>query len=328
MEPIRVGILGAAKIAPSALIAPARDNADFTVVAVAARDKARAADYAREHGIPEVVADYEALVTHSGLDLIYNPLPPSAHVRWTVAALEAGKHVLCEKPFALNAAEARTMVAAAERTGRVLIEAFHYRYHAVMMRAVAIARSGELGTLTDAEAMFQFPMPYREDELRWIAPVGGGALMDMGCYPLHALRSVIGSEPQIVSAECDIQHGVDAATKAELLFGGGVKAKMACSMIEKSFAAHLRLTGTNGTLEIVNFLAPQFGFSFKVTVGGQTREEKPEGPSTYAAQLIAVADVLRGGTAPLTGGADAVANMAAIDAIYVKAGYERAVSAL
>src|ERR1700734_1758298 len=102
MAPIRVGILGAAKIAPAALIAPARDNADFTVVAVAARDRTRAADYAKEHGIPEGAADYEALVTHLGIDLVYNPLPPSAHVRWTVAALEAGKHVLCEKPFAMN----------------------------------------------------------------------------------------------------------------------------------------------------------------------------------------------------------------------------------
>jgi predicted dehydrogenase len=181
--------------------------------------------------------------------------------------------------------------------------------------------------LREAEAMFQFPMPYRDDELRWIAPVGGGALMDMGCYPLHALRSVIGCEPQIVSATCDIQHGVDAATKAELLFPDGVRARMSCSMVEKSFAAFLRLTGDKGTLEIVNFLAPQYGFSFKVTLDGQTREETPKGPSTYAAQLAAVADVLRNGAKPLTGGADAIANMAAIDAIYDKAGYNRATSA-
>jgi predicted dehydrogenase len=327
MAPIRVGILGAAKIAPAALIVPARDNADFTVVAVAARDRVRAAAYAKEHGIPEVAADYEALVTHPGLDLVYNPLPPAAHVRWTVAALEAGKHVLCEKPFALNAAEARTMVAAGERAGKALIEAFHYRYHAVMMRAVEIARSGELGRLTEAEAMFEFPMPYRPDELRWIAPVGGGALMDMGCYPLHALRTVIGSEPQIVSAACEIQHGVDAAAKAELRFPGGVRAKMSCSMIPQGFAAFLRLAGERGRLEIVNFLAPQYGFDFKVTVDGQTREEKPQGPSTYSAQLAAVADVLRNGAKPLTGGADAIANMAAIDAIYAKAGYDRATSA-
>jgi predicted dehydrogenase len=323
MAPIRVGILGAAKIAPAAVITPAQDNPDFVVVAVAARDRSRAEAYAKEHGIPHVAADYEALVTHPEVDLVYNPLPPAAHVRWTVAALEAGKPVLCEKPFAMNAAEARTMVAAAERVKLPLIEAFHYRYHAVMRRAVAIARSGELGKLIDAEAMFQFPMPYRDDELRWIAPIGGGALMDMGCYPLHALRSVIGSEPEIVSAECDIQHGVDAAAKAEMLFPGGVRAKMACSMIPQSFGAFLRLTGENGTLEIVNFLAPQYGFSFKVTVGGKTREEKPEGPSTYAAQLAAVADVLRHGATPLTGGTDAIANMAAIDAIYAKAGYVR-----
>lgn len=327
MAPIRVGILGAAKIAPAAVITPAKDNPDFTVVAVAARDHGRAEAYAKEHGIPNVAADYEALVTHPEVDLVYNPLPPAAHVRWTVAALEAGKPVLCEKPFSLHESDAREMVAAAERAKLPLIEAFHYRYHAVMRRAVEIARSGELGKLREAEAMFQFPFPYADGELRWSAPVGGGALMDMGCYPLHALRSVIGSEPEIVSASCDIQHGVDAATRAELLFAGGVRAKMACSMIPESFGAFLRLTGENGTLDIVNFLAPQYGFSFKVTAGGKTREEKPEGPSTYAAQLIAVADVLRKGATPLTGGADAIANMAAIDRIYAKAGYNRAGSA-
>ncbi|MGH6872665.1 MAG: Gfo/Idh/MocA family protein [Rhizomicrobium sp.] len=321
---IRVGILGAAKIAPAAMIVPAKDNPDFLVIAVAARDRMRAETYAREHGIPAALADYATLVNHPGVDLVYNPLPPALHVQWTVAALDAGKAVLCEKPFAMNAAEARTMVAAGERAGRPLIEAFHYRYHAVMRRAVEIARSGELGRLTDVEAMFQFPMPYREDELRWIAPVGGGALMDMGCYPLHALRSVIGSEPEVVSASCDIQHGVDATAKAELRFPGGVRARMSCSMIPESFAASLRLTGEEGTMEIVNFLAPQYGFSFKVTVDGQTREEKPEGPSTYAAQLAAVAAVLLDGATPLTGGADAIANMAAIDAIYAKAGYVRA----
>jgi len=324
MTTIRVGILGAAKIAPRALIEPARDNSEFEIVAVAARDSARAKAFAAEQGIPEVVADYAALVTHPGIDLIYNPLPPAMHIEWTIKALEAGKPMLCEKPFALNAGEARKMVAAAEKAKKPLIEAFHYRYHAVMKCAVEIARSGELRKLKDADAFFQFPMPFREDELRWIAPVGGGALMDMGCYPLHALRSVIGSEPEIVSASCDVQHGIDAATATELLFPVGIKANMRCSMVQSSFGAALRLNDESGSLEIVNFLAPQFGFSFKVTVNGKTREEKPEGPSTYAAQLAAVGDVLLRSAKPLTGGADAIGNMAAIDAIYAKAGYKRA----
>ncbi|HTQ12511.1 MAG TPA: Gfo/Idh/MocA family oxidoreductase [Rhizomicrobium sp.] len=320
---IRVGILGASRIAPAAVIAPAKDNSDFLVIAVAARERHRAEAYAREHGIPGVMADYATLVTHPGVDLVYNPLPPALHVPWTLAALNAGKAVLLEKPFAMNAAEAREMVAASERTGRPLIEAFHYRYHNVMRRAVEIARSGELGRPTEAEAMFQFPIAFDPGELRWIAPVGGGALMDMGCYPLHALRSVIGGEPEIVSAECDIQHGVDAAAKAQMIFPGGIRAKMSCSMMPESFGAFLRLAGERGTLEIVNFLAPQYGYSFKVTVDGKTREEKPDGPSTYAAQLAAVADVLMNGATPLTGGADAIGNMAAIDAIYAKAGYVR-----
>ncbi|HEY2068585.1 MAG TPA: Gfo/Idh/MocA family oxidoreductase [Rhizomicrobium sp.] len=323
MSRIRVGILGAAKIAPAAIIKPAHDNPEFEVVAVAARDKARAEAYAKEHGIPHVVSDYAALVTHPEVDLVYNPLPPAAHIEWTLAALEAGKPVLCEKPFSLDATEARAMVAAAERAKLPLIEAFHYRYHVVMRRAVEIARSGELGALQDAEAMFQFPFPYADGELRWSAPVGGGALMDMGCYPLHAVRSLVGTEPEILSADCTIRHGVDAVTKAEMRFAGGVTGRIACSMIPERFAAALTLKGERGTLEIVNFLAPQYGFSFKVTVDGKTREEKPEGPATYAAQLAAVGDILLRGATPLTGGVDAVGNMAAIDAIYAKAGYVR-----
>jgi predicted dehydrogenase len=159
---IRIGILGAAKIAPAAVINPAKDNPDFTVVAVAARDPERAKVYAAEHKIPQVVKDYEALVRHAEVDLVYNALPPQAHARWSIAALNAGKHVLCEKPFTMSAAQVPPIIEAAQRGGRVLVEAFHYRHHAVMQRAVAIARSGELGTLTRAEAFFEVPIPYRE----------------------------------------------------------------------------------------------------------------------------------------------------------------------
>ncbi len=320
---IRIGILGAAKIAPPVVIAPARDNPDFEVVAVAARDPARAKAYAAEHNIPHVAKDYEALVHEEGIDLVYNALPPAGHAQWTIAALEAGKDVLCEKPFAMNAAQVRRMNDAAARTGKRLVEAFHYRHHVVMERAVAVARSGELGKIERAEAFFEVPIAYRPGELRWTREQGGGALMDLGCYPVHALRSVLGSEPTVLSASCAMEHGVDVSTKTELDFAG-VPASLSCSMKPERFGATLRLTAKKGSLEILNSVAPQLGCRFTVTIGSTTQEEPTAGPATYVAQLAELGEVLLRGKAPLITNADSLANMAAIDAIYAKAGVERA----
>ena len=312
--PIRIGILGAAKIAPGAVIKPAAKRDDVIIACVAARDPARARAYAAEHGIAHVAETYAALIARDDLDLIYNALPPDGHPEWTIRALEAGKAVLCEKPFARSAALAQAMVRVADNTGRTLIEAFHYRYHNVIRRAEAIMCSGELGTLTAAEAVFQVPIPFREGELRWIDEQGGGALMDLGCYPIHALRTLIGAEPTVVSASAVLERGVDVETRAGLRFGE-VTATMACAMNATTPAARLTLTGTRGTLDIINFLAPQMGCAFTVTVDGVSRQEDTAGPSTYEAQLAHVVDVLTNGAAPLTGGADAVANMTVIDAV-------------
>ncbi|MDE1987564.1 MAG: Gfo/Idh/MocA family oxidoreductase [Alphaproteobacteria bacterium] len=323
MQIIRVGILGAARIAPKAVIDPARDNPEFQIVAVAARDKGRAEAFASEYGIPFVADGYSALITRQDVDLVYVALPHAAHQEWSIAALKAGKSVLCEKPFAMNAAGARIMTAAAEEAGLPLIEAFHNRFHRVMRRAVEIIASGELGKLIEAEAVFDVEIPYSPTELRWAPAQGGGALMDLGCYCVHALRTIAGCEPTIVSADCTIVHGVDETTVAELRFPSGLRAKMHTSMKSPAFTAPLRIRGEKGVMEITNFLAPQIGCRFTVEIDDKCREEPTEGPSTYAAQLAHVGDVLLRGAQPLTGGADAIANMACIDAIYAAAGYKR-----
>lgn len=318
-KPFRIGLLSASRIARSAVIAPARETGDFVVMAVAARDSARARAYAEEHGIAAVAEDYGALIARDDVDVVYNALPPAGHAPWTIAALEAGKAVLCEKPFALNAAEARAMAEAAVEAGRPLLEAFHYRFHAVMRRAEAIVRGGRLGALHTAAAEFHVPIPNAPGELRWIAGQGGGAMMDLGCYPLHALRTLIGAEPAIASAAGEFENGIDSAMRAELVFPIGVSAAVACSMTAEAPSAWLRLEGERGRLEIVNFVAPQRGCRFTVDVDGQTALEATDGPTTYAAQLRHLRDVLVGEAAPLTGGSDAVVNMTAIDAIYAAA---------
>ena len=324
MRAIRVGILGAAKIAPKALIVPARDNPEFQVVAVAARDKDRATAFAAENDIPHVPDGYSELIAREDIDLVYVALPPAAHELWSIEAVKSGKAVLCEKPFAMNAAEAGAMVSAAADAKQPLIEAFHNRFHRLMRRAVEILASEELGRLVAAEAVFDVPIAYRPGELRWtLSQGGGGALMDLGCYCIHALRTLAACEPKITSAHCTVERGVDAVTQAELLFSNGMTAKLHTSMTPAKATAVVRIQGEKGTLELVNFVAPQNGGRLTVEVQGKTRVEPVDGPSTYDAQLAHVGDVLLRGAVPLTGGADAVANMACIDAIYAAAGFAR-----
>ncbi|MGI9169305.1 MAG: Gfo/Idh/MocA family protein [Caulobacteraceae bacterium] len=312
----RIGLLGASRIARTAVIESAKRADGFVVSAVAARDPARARNYAREHGIPAVAENYAALIDRDDVDVVYNALPPAGHAPWTIAALNAGKAVLCEKPFARNAGEAASMVAAARASGQPLLEAFHYRFHPVMRRAEALTRENALGPPRAGAAEFNVAIARAPGELRWSADQGGGAMMDLGCYPLHATRTLIGAEPEIASAQAAFEDGVDAAMSAQLIFPGGVAVTIACSMIAPTVSAALRLDGERGSLEIVNFVAPQRGCRFAVTVNGRTREEPTDGPTTYEAQLAHLHAVLTGEGAPLTGGADAIANMTAIDAIY------------
>ncbi len=317
---LRIGLLGASRIATTAIIAPAVGRSDIAVTAVAARDPERAHAYAATHGVPHVAADYASLIAREDVDLVYVGLPPAGHAPWTLAALAAGKPVLCEKPFARDASEAAAMVEAADRAGLPLIEAFHYRFHAVMGRALEIVRSGALGPIRKAHALFQVPIEKDIDDLRWRADQAGGALMDLGCYPLHILRTLVGAEPQVLSAQGVFDNGVDAAMSATLAFPGGVEAQISCSMIPDAPGAVAVLEGDNGRLEIINFIAPQIGCRMTTTIGGETTVLPTEGATTYEAQLDHVLDVLAGRAAQITGGADAIANMAAIDAIYRAAG--------
>jgi predicted dehydrogenase len=320
----RIGLLGASKIARGAVIAPAKTNADFEVVAVGARDPDRARAYADEHGIAHVASSYAELVARDDVDVVYNALPPVGHAEWSIAALKAGKAVLCEKPFAMNASEARQMTDAARATDQVLVEAFHYRFHNVIRQAEALLQGGALGPVTRATAEFKGTIPRSPDELRWRRDLGGGGLMDLGCYPVHALRTLLGGEPEIRSALATFEDGVDTDLSARLSFPNGVEAEMACAMISPTFSAPLRIEGERGSLEIINYLAPQMGCRFNVTLDGTSEAKSVDGPGTYEAQLIHLALVLRGEAKPLTGGADAVANMTAIDAIYAAAGRPKA----
>src|SRR5258707_5209481 len=176
--PLRIGILGAARITPMALIRPALAVPEVVVAGVAAREPQRAGDFAIKHHVERAYPSYAAMLAAKDIEAIYNPLPNALHCEWTIRALDAGKHVLCEKPIAANAAEAERMAEAATRNDRVLVEAFHYRYHPLAARMKEIVESGELGALRDIETNFCIPLPMRGD-IRYNYALGGGATMDV-----------------------------------------------------------------------------------------------------------------------------------------------------
>jgi predicted dehydrogenase len=321
METVRIGILGAARIAPAAAIKPARNVQEATIGAVAARDRSRADAFASKHGIPRVHDSYADLVADPDLDAIYNPLPNGLHAEWTIAALEAGKHVLCEKPFTANAKEAEDVAAVASRTGLVVMEAFHYRYHPLAQRMRDIVDSGELGATQRVETALCFPLPKFSD-IRYQYDLAGGATMDVGTYTVHMARLVGREEPEVVSAEPKLRtRDVDRAMRAQLKFPSGHTGQITCSMWSTwVLQTTVKVIGDRGELHVINPTAPQAWHRFRVKSGGTSRTEKFPRKPTYEYQLEAFCAAVLRGEPTLTPPADSIANMRVLDAIYVAAG--------
>jgi predicted dehydrogenase len=337
---MRLGLLAAARITSPAAVEAAALVDDVEVVAVAARSLERAEAAARDWGVPRAYGSYEELIADPDIDAIYIATPAAHHHRWTLAALAAGKDVLCEKPLAANAVEAREMVEAAEASGRVLMEAFHWRYHPLVAQVRALLDSGRLGTIEHVSASFMLPTgEIAPGDIRWVLPLGGGALMDLGCYPVQWVRWVVGADPTVVSAtaECPVAD-VDGALSAELRWvaegdggdgndgGGGrqITGFIECSMIASGEPViALEVTGSLGVLTVVNPLAPQHGATVTLaTTGGDTEQFEVDGAdtTTYFHQLVAFRDAVATREPPLTGGADSIATMALIDECYRAAG--------
>jgi predicted dehydrogenase len=291
------------------------------VAAVAARDASRAQAFATRHAIARVHDDYDKLIADPDLDAVYNPLPNGLHGKWTRAALAAGKHVLCEKPFTANAAEAREIADLAAKSDRVVMEAFHYRYHPLALRVEEIVAAGELGKLERVEAAMCFPLPKFSD-IRYNYSLAGGATMDAGCYAVHMVRTFGGATPEVVSAQAKLRDPqVDRAMTAELRFPGGHTGRVHCSMWSSNllqFSA--KVVGDRGELRVLNPVTPQFFHRLSVRSADDNRVERFPRRASYAYQLDAfAAAVLRGETVK-TPPQDAVENMSVIDSIYLAAG--------
>ena len=323
MAPLRIGTLGAARITPAALIRPARHVTDVEVAAVAARDPARAQKFATKHGIPRVHTSYEALLADPEIDAVYNPLPNGLHGEWTVKALDAGKHVLCEKPFTANADEAASVAAAAEASGLVVMEAFHYRYHPLAQRVLDIVGSGVLGQVRHVESSMCFPLPLPRD-IRYRLDLAGGATMDAGCYAIHQVRVLAGAEPAVVRAEARLSSpGVDRAMTADFQFDDGRTGRITCSLFSRNLLkTAVRVVGGAGRLDVINMQAPQIWNRVTIRTGGVRTHERVRGEPTYNYQLRAFQAAVAAGTAIPTSPPDAVANMRVIDDVYRAAGLE------
>lgn len=320
---LRIGLMGAAKIAPMAVIVPASEIEGVKVVAVAARSGERAAQFASEQGIADSLGSYADLVAREDIDLIYNALPPSEHAHWTIEALRAGKHVLCEKPFAMDAQQAEAMVAEAAQQNRVLIEAYHYRYHAFFDKLAELLP--HIGKVQTIEAEFSVPIPNVAGEFRYIRKRGGGAIMDLGCYPIHLARSLLGEEPTVTDAKANfLPDGTDETFALQLAFPSGCHANLRCTMDPSGpIVCKAQLTGSQGTLNAHGFVGPQFANSIELTSETKNWSGEVSGETTYLRQLRHVLNVIEGTQKPITGGDDAIAQMQVIDAAYHKAGRDK-----
>jgi predicted dehydrogenase len=318
---LRIGVLGAARITPAALIKPARRTGKAQVVVVAARDTERARAYANKHKIPRVAESYEAVLADPDVQAIYIPLPNGLHGHWTIAALEAGKHVLCEKPFTANADEARLVAeAAASHPGLVVMEAFHYEYHPMTRRLVEIVQSGELGIIKEIDIAFSAPLAKRGD-IRYRLDLAGGAMMDMGCYPISLLR-LLAAGPRVTGATAKLSSpGVDRAMDARFSLPEGGTARIRCSMFSSSvLRLHAEVIGSEGTLKVFNPFAPHFGHRVRIENAAGTRREKFSRRATYDYQLEAFVAAIEDGAGFPTTAMDAIRTMELIDATYTAAG--------
>ena len=321
--PVRWGILGAANIGVRKVIPAMQRGTRSRVVAIASRTLGKAQAAAKELGIPRAYGSYEELLADPEIEAVYNPLPNHLHVPWTIRAAEAGKHVLCEKPIALSADEARTLLDVRARTGVQIGEAFMVRNHPQWLAARELVASGRIGDLRVVAGHFAY---FKRDpnDVRSILEWGGGGLMDVGCYPITMTRWLFGEEPDSVIGivDRDPELRVDRVVSALMRFPSGGQATFTCAM-QLVHYQRMQLHGTRGRIEVqIPFNAPN-DRSCRIFVDdgrelGDRSAEAIDFPvvDQYTLQGDNFSAAIRGEGVVPVGVEDAVANMAAIDAVF------------
>ena len=330
--PLRIGMLGASRIAEAAIIDATEATGDIRA-AVAARDPERARNYAAERGFESASESYEQLIADDTLDLVYIGLPNGLHAEWTARALEAGRNVLVEKPFAANLAEFDRVTARLEHSAGWAWEAFHYADHPGIQRLIDLVRAGEIGELRGVDVHMDMPAPSAEDP-RWSFDLAGGALMDVGCYAINALLligeglSAAGgpvaltlNDARAETVEAD--NRIDTEVVAELHLGD-VPATIHTSMVSPDWNFGLRVSGSLGEVVLPNFVKPQEDGRLIVrTTTGAGVEERVEqlgDVSSYAYQLRRIRAAVRSGERSQLTLARSRRTMALIDEVYTASG--------
>jgi D-xylose 1-dehydrogenase (NADP+, D-xylono-1,5-lactone-forming) len=326
---LRWGILGTGNIAGQFAAAFAGSRRGV-LAAVGSRELRRARQFAELHEIPAAYGSYESLLADPSVDAVYNSLPNSLHAPWTIAALRAGKHVLCEKPLALDAAEAGRMFDQARKSKRLLVEAFMYRSHPVTEAVVKAVRDGAVGRLRLVRTSFCFRTRKIRGNVRFVRELGGGGLMDIGCYCVNFARLIAGCEPTEIQAAANLQkNGVDDLLAATLIFPGGLVSQFVCGLATQANNTAY-LCGDEGYIEIPMPWKPSPRAKFVLTKGIAPRMDNPRGAAAppprkvrwvnagaklYALEADDFALAVHGRKAPRVSAADSIGNMKILDEI-------------
>jgi predicted dehydrogenase len=319
---VRWAVLGAARIATAKVI-PAMQKGEWSeIVAIASRDWKRARDVATELGIPKAFGSYEEVLEDPEIEAIYNPLPNHLHVPWSIRAAEAGKHVLCEKPVAMSVHECQMLIAARNRTGVKIGEAFMVRTHPQWLRARELVRSGEIGDLRAIIGAFSY---FNRDpgNIRNVAEFGGGGLLDIGCYPIQIARVLFEAEPVSVAAlmERDPQLRIDRLTSAVLGFPSG-QCVFTCGT-QLVYYQRIQILGVKGRIEVEVPFNPPPDRNTRLLIdsgadlwGGGIRIEEQPACNQFTIQGDLFSRAIRGDGGVPTPLEDSLANMAVIEAMF------------
>jgi predicted dehydrogenase len=307
------GLLSTARI-NRALIPPLQVSKRNHLLAVASRTQDAADQYAREHKIPRAHGSYDALLADPEIDVIYNPLPNHLHAEWTIKAVEAGKHVLCEKPIALRVDEVDAMQAAARKHDGVVMEAFMYRHHAQTLKVQELVKSGSIGALKLIRGSFSFVLA-REGDVRLDPAMGGGSIWDVGCYPISYARTVVGENPlEVFGWQVTGPSGIDETFVGQMRFDHEVHAQFDCSFAIP-FHSFMEIVGSEGTLSIPSPFKPETTEKIYLTRDEKTETIKIRGQELYLGEVEDMADAILLGRDPRISLDDSRANVAVISAL-------------
>ncbi len=304
------GLLSTARI-NRALIPAIRSSDRNRLVAVASRSRQKAEAYAQQWGIERAFGSYEALLADPEIDVIYNSLPNHLHAEWSIRAMRAGKHVLCEKPLALTLADVDAMAEAARENDRVLAEAFMYRHHPQTLKVQEMVRSGQLGELRQVRGAFTYTLR-REGDIRLKADTGGGSIWDVGCYPISYARMLAGSEPaQVFGWQTADDQGTDFAFVGQMRFKDGLFGQFESSLVWP-YQSYMEIIGSDAILEVPGPFKPGPHATMQLRRADQVEAVEVDGGELYIGEVEDMADAILSGKPPRISVSDSKGNVATI----------------